>query len=172
MNVIKRHTERNNFFLNWNQFELRCAGCPESRSGDSIACSRCYYDQMNPTIDPVYQNSVKPLMWLCAAILPSVGVKHKRETVYLIWHVPVLDVGIRCRHRIQFAYPRRYGLEKGKPASLVVLPKADARAHHFTPYSPSKFSSLRFFRTNAVQITDLKWYKGVIIFVDSASNNT
>ena len=27
---------------------------------------------MNPTVDPVYQNSVKPLMWICAAILPSV----------------------------------------------------------------------------------------------------
>ena len=44
----------------------------EPGSGGSIACSRCYYDQMNPTVDPVYQNSVKPLMWICAAILPSV----------------------------------------------------------------------------------------------------
>lgn len=37
----------------------------------SIACSHCYYDQMNPSDDPVYQNSVKPFMWICAAILPS-----------------------------------------------------------------------------------------------------
>lgn len=26
---------------------------------------------MNPSDDPVYQNSVKPFMWICAAILPS-----------------------------------------------------------------------------------------------------
>jgi Ca2+:H+ antiporter len=26
---------------------------------------------MNPADDPVYQNSVKPFTWICAAILPS-----------------------------------------------------------------------------------------------------
>lgn len=39
-----------------------------------MACSRCYYDQLNPTNDPVYQQSVKPLMWICAIILPSVYI--------------------------------------------------------------------------------------------------
>ncbi|KAL1934405.1 hypothetical protein VTP01DRAFT_6587 [Rhizomucor pusillus] len=77
------------FYQMFGSFELRCAGCPESRSGDSIACSRCYYDQMNPTIDPVYQNSVKPLMWLCAAILPSayvVGIVFSLHThVDMVW---------------------------------------------------------------------------------------
>lgn len=29
---------------------------------------------MNPAEDPVYQNSVKPFMWICAAILPSAYV--------------------------------------------------------------------------------------------------
>lgn len=50
------------------QFELRCTGCPDTVDGGSIACSRCYSDQMNPTIDPVYQNNVKPLMCF---VLPS-----------------------------------------------------------------------------------------------------
>lgn len=49
-------------------------GCPDTPENGSIACSRCYYDQLDPTHDPVYQNSVKPLMWLCAAILPSVSI--------------------------------------------------------------------------------------------------
>lgn len=54
------------------QFELRCTGCPEVADPvGSISCSHCYYDQMNLFDDPVYQNSVKPYMWICAAILPS-----------------------------------------------------------------------------------------------------
>lgn len=28
---------------------------------------------MDPAADPVYQNKVKPFMWICAAILPSVS---------------------------------------------------------------------------------------------------
>ncbi|ORZ13084.1 hypothetical protein BCR42DRAFT_330822 [Absidia repens] len=62
------------FYQMFGSFELRCVGCPDLPANGTISCSRCYYDQMNPTIDPVYQNSVKPLMWLCAAILPSVYV--------------------------------------------------------------------------------------------------
>ncbi|CAM0140354.1 hypothetical protein VKS41_007016 [Umbelopsis sp. WA50703] len=60
------------FYQMYGSFELRCSGCPESPpQTDVFACSRCYYDQMNPAIDPVYQNSVKPLMWICALVLPS-----------------------------------------------------------------------------------------------------
>ncbi|ORZ21313.1 hypothetical protein BCR42DRAFT_407281 [Absidia repens] len=62
------------FYQMFGSFEMKCVGCPDEPSNGNIACSRCYYDQLNPTIDPVYQNSVKPLMWLCAAILPSVYV--------------------------------------------------------------------------------------------------
>lgn len=55
----------------------------------TLACSRCYYDQLNPTNDPVYQNNVKPLMWLCAAILPSayiVGLVFSLHThVDMVW---------------------------------------------------------------------------------------
>ncbi|KAF7721632.1 hypothetical protein EC973_004353 [Apophysomyces ossiformis] len=61
------------FYQMFGAIELRCTGCPESTDG-IISCSQCYYDQMNPTIDPVYQNSVKPLTWICAAILPSAYV--------------------------------------------------------------------------------------------------
>ncbi|CAO3673457.1 unnamed protein product [Umbelopsis ramanniana] len=59
------------FYQMYGSFELRCSGCPESPQSDVFACSRCYYDQMNPAMDPVYQNSVKPLMWLCACVLPT-----------------------------------------------------------------------------------------------------
>lgn len=37
-------------------------------------CSHCYYQQVDLADDPVYQNSVKPFMWICAAILPSAYV--------------------------------------------------------------------------------------------------
>lgn len=60
------------FYQFFGSFELRCTGCPEGVDpAGSIACSHCYYDQMNPSEDPVYQNSVKPFMLICAAILPS-----------------------------------------------------------------------------------------------------
>ncbi|KAI8344818.1 hypothetical protein BC941DRAFT_341652 [Chlamydoabsidia padenii] len=77
------------FYQMFGSFELKCVGCPDGSTDGTISCSRCYYDQMNPTIDPVYQNSVKPLMWLCAAILPSVysiGLVFSLHThVEMIW---------------------------------------------------------------------------------------
>ncbi|CAO3624516.1 unnamed protein product [Cunninghamella echinulata] len=80
------------FYQMFGSFELKCMGCPDSASNGTIACSRCYYDQMNPTIDPVYQNSVKPLMWLCAAILPSayvIGLVFSLHThVEMVWNSP------------------------------------------------------------------------------------
>ncbi|KAI8144801.1 Sodium/calcium exchanger protein-domain-containing protein [Fennellomyces sp. T-0311] len=83
------------FYQMFGSFELRCAGCPDTvdpGNAGSIACSRCYYDQMNPTIDPVYQNSVKPLMWFCAAILPSayvIGIVFSLHThVDMVWKKP------------------------------------------------------------------------------------
>ncbi|KAI8079613.1 uncharacterized protein B0P05DRAFT_579258 [Gilbertella persicaria] len=61
------------FYQFFGSFELHCTGCPTTLN-DTMACSHCYYDQMNPFDDPVYQNSVKPFMWICAAILPSAYV--------------------------------------------------------------------------------------------------
>ncbi|KAI9474093.1 MAG: hypothetical protein EXX96DRAFT_596945 [Benjaminiella poitrasii] len=63
------------FYQFFGSFELHCTGCPDmAEVNGSIACSHCYYDQMNPSEDPVYQKSVKPFMWICAAILPSAYV--------------------------------------------------------------------------------------------------
>ncbi|KAI7891602.1 uncharacterized protein EV154DRAFT_507287 [Mucor mucedo] len=77
------------FYQMFGSFELRCIGCPDTADNGTIACSRCYYDQLNPTEDPVYQNSVKPLMWLCAAILPSayiIGLVFSLHThVDMVW---------------------------------------------------------------------------------------
>ncbi|CAO3644599.1 unnamed protein product [Cunninghamella blakesleeana] len=80
------------FYQMFGSFELKCVGCPDGPSNGTIACSRCYYDQLNPTIDPVYQNSVKPLMLLCAAILPSayiIGLVFSLHThVDMVWNSP------------------------------------------------------------------------------------
>ncbi|KAI8354135.1 hypothetical protein EDC96DRAFT_609892 [Choanephora cucurbitarum] len=76
------------FYQLYGSFELKCIECPEIQNG-TLACSKCYYDQLNPTHDPVYQNSVKPLMWLCAAILPSayiIGLVFSLHThVDMVW---------------------------------------------------------------------------------------
>ncbi|KAI8068471.1 Sodium/calcium exchanger protein-domain-containing protein [Gongronella butleri] len=78
------------FYQMFGSFELKCVGCPDTMSNGTIACNRCYYDQMNPTIDPVYQNSVKPLMYICAAILPSayvIGLVFSLHThVEMVWN--------------------------------------------------------------------------------------
>ncbi|KAI8635847.1 Sodium/calcium exchanger protein-domain-containing protein [Parasitella parasitica] len=77
------------FYQMFGSFELKCMGCPDLPDNGTIACSRCYYDQLDPTHDPVYQNSVKPLMWLCAAILPSayiIGLVFSLHThVDMVW---------------------------------------------------------------------------------------
>ncbi|KAI9252827.1 Sodium/calcium exchanger protein-domain-containing protein [Phascolomyces articulosus] len=57
------------FYQMFGSFELKCAGCPGDDKG--FECSQCHYDQLEPANDPVYQNSVKPFMWICAIILPS-----------------------------------------------------------------------------------------------------
>ncbi|KAG1501534.1 hypothetical protein G6F46_003223 [Rhizopus delemar] len=62
------------FYQMFGSFELKCIGCRDTIGNGTIACSRCYYDQMNPTKDPVYQNNVKPLMWICVIVLPSVYI--------------------------------------------------------------------------------------------------
>ncbi|KAI8380568.1 Sodium/calcium exchanger protein-domain-containing protein [Choanephora cucurbitarum] len=63
------------FYQFFGSFELHCTGCPEGADPNgSLACSHCYYDQMDLFEDPVYQNSVKPFMLICAAILPSAYV--------------------------------------------------------------------------------------------------
>ncbi|KAG1429238.1 hypothetical protein G6F58_000136 [Rhizopus delemar] len=62
------------FYQFFGSFELRCTGCPDKMDNNAnmtLECSHCYYDQMDPTQDPVYQNNVKPFMYICAAILPS-----------------------------------------------------------------------------------------------------
>ncbi|KAI7866842.1 Sodium/calcium exchanger protein-domain-containing protein [Spinellus fusiger] len=81
------------FYQISGSFELRCTGCPESNNGTGIiACTQCHYDQVKPSLDPVYQNSVKPLMWICAAILPSVyiiGLVFSLHThVDMVWKSP------------------------------------------------------------------------------------
>ncbi|KAF7731238.1 hypothetical protein EC973_000654 [Apophysomyces ossiformis] len=78
------------FFQMFGSFELRCTGCPETVDANgTIACGRCYYDQMDPAHDPVYQNSVKPFTWICAVILPSayvIGLVFSLHThVDMVW---------------------------------------------------------------------------------------
>ncbi|KAI9265625.1 Sodium/calcium exchanger protein-domain-containing protein [Sporodiniella umbellata] len=62
------------FYQFFGSFELHCTGCPDDLAAlinSTLTCDRCYYDPADPAQDPVYQNHVKPLMYICAAILPS-----------------------------------------------------------------------------------------------------
>jgi Ca2+:H+ antiporter len=62
---LYKYHHSHSFYSFYVKFELHCTGCPETADqAGSIACSNCYYDQMNPSDDPVYQNSVKPFMWI------------------------------------------------------------------------------------------------------------
>ncbi|KAL0093915.1 Sodium/calcium exchanger protein-domain-containing protein [Phycomyces blakesleeanus] len=77
------------FYQMFGSYELLCTGCPENDTSGQLGCSRCYFDQMNPLKDPVYENSVKPFMWICAAILPSaylIGLVFSLHThVDMVW---------------------------------------------------------------------------------------
>ncbi|KAI8142861.1 Sodium/calcium exchanger protein-domain-containing protein [Fennellomyces sp. T-0311] len=81
------------FYQMYGSFELKCAGCPEGEDG--FACSQCHYDQLDPAHDPVYQNSVKPFMWICAIILPSayiIGLVFSLHTHNdVVWKSPTSD---------------------------------------------------------------------------------
>ncbi|WVQ85360.1 calcium/proton exchanger [Cryptococcus sp. DSM 104549] len=79
------------FYQTYGSFELHCEGCPEPRAGvppttspapwmdmsgglglkpdDLWICDHCYYEHPDPEKDPFYQDSVKTLMYCCAAIL-------------------------------------------------------------------------------------------------------
>ncbi|KAI9006638.1 Sodium/calcium exchanger protein-domain-containing protein [Phycomyces nitens] len=78
------------FYQMFGSYELLCTGCPENDTSGQLGCSRCYFDQMNPLKDPVYENSVKPFMWICAAILPSaylIGLVFSLHThVDMVWN--------------------------------------------------------------------------------------
>ncbi|KAG8935100.1 hypothetical protein FRC02_008672 [Tulasnella sp. 418] len=59
------------FYQTYGNFELICEGCPPgpANPGETWKCSHCYYDHPDPVEDPFYQNTVKKLMYFCAAIL-------------------------------------------------------------------------------------------------------
>ncbi|KAI8639253.1 Sodium/calcium exchanger protein-domain-containing protein [Parasitella parasitica] len=95
------------FYQFFGSFELRCTGCPEvADPNGTIACSHCYYDQMNPAEDPVYQNSVKPFMLICAAILPSayvIGLLFSLHThADMVWKNPT---STSTKHPVVEAHP-------------------------------------------------------------------
>ncbi|KAG0244017.1 hypothetical protein BGX31_009973 [Mortierella sp. GBA43] len=81
------------FYNIHGQFELRCTPCPESELlNPNASCQRCYHQQPNPTNDPFFQRSVKPLMYFCCIILPSaylIGIWFSLRThVKQIWQEP------------------------------------------------------------------------------------
>jgi len=55
------------FYQAFGSYELKCDTICET---DKSNCTGCHYIQPNPATDPFYLNSVKPLMYICAAILP------------------------------------------------------------------------------------------------------
>lgn len=71
------------FYQSYGNFQLRCKGCPEPGGGkidpaDQWKCDQCWYQHPNPISDPFYQDSVKILMYICAAILLLVRPSMKR----------------------------------------------------------------------------------------------
>ncbi|KAK9764952.1 hypothetical protein K7432_007097 [Basidiobolus ranarum] len=59
------------FYQIYGTFELKCSDCPTNIGSESSwGCKQCSYNQVHPTRDPFYINNTKPLMYICAAILP------------------------------------------------------------------------------------------------------
>ncbi|ORX98834.1 hypothetical protein K493DRAFT_257846 [Basidiobolus meristosporus CBS 931.73] len=59
------------FYQIYGTFELKCSECPSNIGNESSwGCRQCSYNQIHPTRDPFYLNNTKPLMYICAAILP------------------------------------------------------------------------------------------------------
>ncbi|KAK9766049.1 hypothetical protein K7432_005147 [Basidiobolus ranarum] len=81
------------FYQIYGTFELQCSDCPTNIGSESNwACQQCSYNQLHPTRDPFYNNSAKPLMYICAAILPLaylIGLWFTLKThVKHIYHQP------------------------------------------------------------------------------------
>ncbi|KAG2217184.1 hypothetical protein INT45_013196, partial [Circinella minor] len=89
------------FYQMFGSFELKCSGCPGDDNG--FACSQCHYDQLEPANDPVYQNSVKPFMWICAIVLPSVLFSlHTHNDV--VWKSPTPQDSAAQQQQSYLAY--------------------------------------------------------------------
>jgi Ca2+:H+ antiporter len=69
------------FYSIYGSYELKCLSCPPVSRNASMAgldneqllkCSGCTFSlPQNPGTDPVYVERIKPLMYLCACVLPS-----------------------------------------------------------------------------------------------------
>ena len=63
------------FYQTYGNFQLICDGCPSPVPGQPLpqdapwTCTHCRYEHPDPIYDPFYQNTVKSLMYFCAAIL-------------------------------------------------------------------------------------------------------
>lgn len=60
------------FYQTYGNFQLVCTGCPSTPHDGRKApwiCDHCYYKHPDPVDDPFYQETVKSLMYFCAAIL-------------------------------------------------------------------------------------------------------
>ncbi|KAI0237050.1 hypothetical protein L0F63_000666 [Massospora cicadina] len=59
------------FYSTYATFELRCSGCPDLEPGSSNwACKSCVYYQPHPGDSQFYYERARPLMYICAILLP------------------------------------------------------------------------------------------------------
>ncbi|CEP08528.1 hypothetical protein, partial, partial [Parasitella parasitica] len=137
------------FYQFFGSFELRCTGCPEvADPNGTIACSHCYYDQMNPAEDPVYQNSVKPFMLICAAILPSayvIGLLFSLHThADMVWKNPT-------------AAPTKHHVVETTAAAAVVHPQRVYPVHIIAPEQeyPNEQTPINAYSIQAVDHSSL-----------------
>ncbi|KAI3639606.1 hypothetical protein MIR68_002300 [Amoeboaphelidium protococcarum] len=105
------------FYSVYGKYEFKCDSCHSSAAVsesssvvnpfDMMAkCSGCTYElPHNPNQDPLYVNKVKPLMYFCAAALPSaylVGLLFTLRThVKQIYHADTLNHGGNRKHDSQ-----------------------------------------------------------------------
>ncbi|ORX90339.1 hypothetical protein K493DRAFT_230854 [Basidiobolus meristosporus CBS 931.73] len=140
------------FYQIYGTFELQCSDCPTNVGNESSwGCKQCAYNQVHPTRDPFYINNAKPLMYICAAILPLayfIGLWFTLKThVKHIYHQPQHTEASKNRASLyqrllqqiipQHHYAVVHALEQNldNPEANGTNPNAIVNGEHEVPHS-------------------------------------
>lgn len=58
------------FYSTYATFELRCGDCPDPQKNENWTCKDCNYYQPHPADSKFYYEHARPLMYICAILLP------------------------------------------------------------------------------------------------------
>ncbi|KAI9139848.1 hypothetical protein BKA69DRAFT_1126265 [Paraphysoderma sedebokerense] len=105
------------FYQTYGRFELKCQSCPRQTDPNfPITCNGCYYQQLHPTSDPFYHTNTKPLMYFCAAVLP---------TVYIVGLVFTLRTHRKQIYQIDnHSHGHLHGMNNGNISAVPKSPRA------------------------------------------------